>query len=447
MHLEGSMTCPQNTIWDGVTLAFNRKHLLPTLEPPTTPIYRTKYNSRLVRRVITGKPLTMDGMKAGVPTATEEEDEDCDEEGDDENGDDALSSQRGTRSKRAAEKVQLNMLERLEAIPRAVEGLRRACPSLGALFDAKFGEESVMRNEVAPDVYRRFFIQVCAEESVLQMATKPTLDALDAFVAAPNARTSSALVEIPAVHELLSFERAHKESFLDSMVEICQWISQRGRMVLESLIKNPELLRIVDFTEKPWTETGCCYGLPKIRERPWYPKLKHDLNNDVGGKRGAKCSKFYSQYGERQLTGGIMCVWCTHSICYGFHCIPKGEGRNDVFSALITRWEKAPKRVIHGALGPYCMTREPAFFAETQFLIDDFHSVGHTKCAPAAFLKTHCNVDPRLSYINSSAGECGNSGLGRIRKSVSYMSQKRAILYSRVFLCIWNRLRIQKLNQ
>ena len=27
-----------------------------------------------------------------------------------------------------------------------------------------------------------------------------------------------------------------------------------------------------------------------------------------------------------RLTGGIMCVWCTHSVCYGFHCIPLGEG-------------------------------------------------------------------------------------------------------------------------
>jgi hypothetical protein len=113
------------------------------------------------------------------------------------------------------------------------------------------------------------------------------------------------------------------------------------------------------------------------------------------------------------------------------------------FSALVTRWETAPKRVIYDfacALGPNCMTREPEFSSNTQFLIDDFHSVGHTKCSPAAFLKTHCNVDARLSYSNLSAGECGNSGLGDIRKSVSYMSQSRAILYCRVFLCIWNRL-------
>ncbi|KAJ7926347.1 hypothetical protein B0H13DRAFT_1599660, partial [Mycena leptocephala] len=71
---------------------------------------------------------------------------------------------------------------------------------------------------------------------------------------------------------------------------------------------------------------------------------------------------------------------------------------------------------------------------------------GHTKCSPAAFLKSHCNVDPPLSHINSSAGECGNSGIARIRKSVSYMSQSRAILYSKVFLSIWNRLRIRGLH-
>ncbi|KAJ7849340.1 hypothetical protein B0H13DRAFT_2088745 [Mycena leptocephala] len=144
-----------------------------------------------------------------------------------------------------------------------------------------------------------------------------------------------------------------------------------------------------------------------------------------------------------------MCAWCTHSICYGFHCIPRGEGRNDVFSALITRWERPPQRVIYDfacALGPYCMTREPEFFAETHFLIDDFHAAGHTKCAPAAFLKTYCAIDPRLRHINSSAGECGNSGISRIRKSVSYMSQDRAIVYTKVFVSIWNRQRIRSMQ-
>lgn len=189
--------------------------------------------------------------------------------------------------------------------------------------------------------------------------------------------------------------------------------------------------------------------MPAIRRRPRYPKLKHDQVNE-GSKRGATCSKFYGQYGQQRLTGGIMCVWCTHSVCYGFHCIPQGEGRNDVFSAIITRWPEAPKRVIYDfacALGPYCMTREPNFFAKTQFVIDDFHASGHTKCSPAAFLKSYAQVDPRLARINTSAAECGNGGISRIRKGVSYMGQKRAIMFTQVFISIWNRVMIRKLRK
>jgi hypothetical protein len=91
------------------------------------------------------------------------------------------------------------------------------------------------------------------------------------------------------------------------------------------------------------------------------------------------------------------------------------------------------------------MTREPDFFADTLFVVDSFHAKGHSKCSPAAFLSTYANVDPRLAHINPSAAECGNGGLHRIRKSVSYMSQAHAILYTKVFLSVWDRLRIRKL--
>jgi hypothetical protein len=92
------------------------------------------------------------------------------------------------------------------------------------------------------------------------------------------------------------------------------------------------------------------------------------------------------------------------------------------------------------------MTRESGFFADTQFLIDDFHAMGHTKCSSAAFLKSYAEVDPRLSRINSSAAECGNGGIARIRKSVSYMTQEHAILYTRVFIGMWNRAIIRRMS-
>lgn len=155
----------------------------------------------------------------------------------------------------------------------------------------------------------------------------------------------------------------------------------------------------------------------QIRHHPTYPWLTHDQWQDSGGSRGAKCSKYYSQYGEKRQTGGIMCAWCMHSICYGFHCIPKGEGQNDVFSAMVTRWLKPPRCVIYDfacALGPYCMMHKLDFFGDTQFLIDAFHSTSHTKCSPAAFLSNYTAVDPQLARLNSSAAECGNGGIAQI---------------------------------
>jgi len=166
-------------------------------------------------------------------------------------------------------------------------------------------------------------------------------------------------------------------------------------------------------------------------------------------KRGRKCNKYFAQYGQHGLTGGIIAAWCSHSICYGFHCVPECEGRNDIFSAMVTRWPTALKHIIYDAcsLGLYSMLHEPLFFTETSFLIDHFHSTGHSKCSCACFLSEYANTDPSLSKINSSVAECGNSGIKKIRKSVSYMVQQQAIIYTKVYLSMWNRTKLLRMSR
>ncbi|EJD40567.1 hypothetical protein AURDEDRAFT_69942, partial [Auricularia subglabra TFB-10046 SS5] len=189
---------------------------------------------------------------------------------------------------------------------------------------------------------------------------------------------------------------------------------------------------------------------PRIRTRPVYPNIPGDGGTDrasvtdTGGKIG--CSKFYQEYGKKGLTGGLMIIWCPHSVCYGFHCIPKGEGRNDVFSAFYTHWPRPPRAIIYDfacALAPYCMIREPIYYGDTLFLIDKFHSQDHTRCSPACFLSGYTDWSQKLRSVNSSAGECGNAGIAKIRKALSYMSQRHAIILTHIFLAIWNRMRRQ----
>jgi hypothetical protein len=124
--------------------------------------------------------------------------------------------------------------------------------------------------------------------------------------------------------------------------------------------------------------------------------------------------------------------------------MPKAEGRDDVFSALLCYFDTAPSVVIYDfacQLAPYCRNREPEFFKNTLFVIDEMHAKGHSNCSQACFLSNYMQTRSDLLPINSSAAECSNSGLNRIRKSVSYMHETNAILYAHTFISVWNRTR------
>ena len=178
------------------------------------------------------------------------------------------------------------------------------------------------------------------------------------------------------------------------------------------------------------------------------------LENKLQGlsecKTGDVCGKYYDTYKKQGLVGGLMILWCCHLICVRFHIIPICEGRDDVFSALYTQWPTAPKIVVYDftcQLAPYCLLREPQFFRDTRFLVDQFHASGHTKCSRASSSTYVMQFDLNLQVINTSAVEVGNSGAAKIQKSVSYMTQWHAIQYTKVYMDITNRCKIKTMIQ
>ncbi|KAJ7574366.1 hypothetical protein C8J56DRAFT_803143 [Mycena floridula] len=419
--LENDMVCsecgpsPDKVIWDGVTIAFSKKYLNKTICPPTR-----VHNDSLVRKSVRTKMKWQAIEKAETREAIRSSLKDL-KDGEDEE-------------------------MYWKTFDYAFEALIQLDEDAAAIFDAVFGKASVTRRYTRK-AQRRLFEQICAEESILQMITRPALLKLAAFIEEPCKEKATDLLLIPALMHALEREHNDHGEYGDEMIGLCRWLYERASGVFTKLTNNhegpmPDEQKLV---EEPWEQTGCCYSMPQIRHRPRYPKIKWDEKYEGSAKRGGSCSKYYSQYGKNAQTGGIMAPWCTHSIAYGFHCIPVGEGRNDVFSAMVTRWPKAPDIVVYDfacALGPYCMVREPHFFANTVFAVDTFHTSGHKKCSHAAFLQTYTNADPRLKGLNSSAAECGNGVLTRVRKSISYMAQSRAILYLRTFLCHVNRLKL-----
>ena len=80
------------------------------------------------------------------------------------------------------------------------------------------------------------------------------------------------------------------------------------------------------------------------------------------------------------------------------------------------------------------------------FLIDQSHSKGHTSCSKATFLTNYMGPTAELEEVNSAAAECGNKGLKRIRKTVSYSNEANAIIMIATFFAIWNRRRLLQVS-
>ncbi|PPQ69415.1 hypothetical protein CVT26_002453 [Gymnopilus dilepis] len=474
LELDNDMCCrkcgptPNATIWDGVTLAFSRKHLKPSLCPPTTihptskvrrkarhprkpQCFEDPYLRKLLRHTLTGPELRWinDGE---VPADLVGVDEDFS----DDESEEISQLKAEHRAALARYKAAVDMRSRLECIEEVGSRLGQIDASLASLFDQCYGLQKLIHGHKAPSAYTTLFLHMASEDSVLQLITLSDMEYLDRFIKDPTFQNASHLNMFPALYTVIMLELS-KDTQLkitDDLLGLCHWILLRGMTVLVASIteRGGEKDAVRSSPDDDWQKTGCLYSMPQIRNRPQYPSIPRDGLSDIGGqaKRGSGCGKYFSEYGQKRLTGGIMVVWCTHTVCYGFHCIPAAEGRNEVFSAIYTHWEKAPEIIIYDYacnLAPYLMAREPVFFAKTRCLIDHFHSAGHSACGDPCKLKTYVSANASLDRINSSAAECGNSGILRIRKSVSYMTQDHAIIYTKVFLSIRNRLILQKQEQ
>lgn len=160
-RLETDMHCPkcgpdpQDTIWDGVTLAFSQKHQLPSLRPPT--MLHEKSLKRQEVRYRTGQQLIPQvQVRKAVRFVIEgrslivNSEDDWSEEG---------NEFQGQRS-RQLEKKKQDLLSRVEAIPDLCAKLKLVNESLSALFTEHYGVAALLSGKTPPVAYKRLFVQV-----------------------------------------------------------------------------------------------------------------------------------------------------------------------------------------------------------------------------------------------------------------------------------------------
>jgi len=96
------------------------------------------------------------------------------------------------------------------------------------------------------------FIQISAEESILQMIPYPSLMELSAFNAEPTKFNSTHLRCIPALYEVLRFEEfgidrpsstvydGPAEAYNPNLLGLLRWLEQQARATWEDLAAHPD---------------------------------------------------------------------------------------------------------------------------------------------------------------------------------------------------------------
>ncbi|XP_076110329.1 uncharacterized protein LOC143079061 [Mytilus galloprovincialis] len=113
------------------------------------------------------------------------------------------------------------------------------------------------------------------------------------------------------------------------------------------------------------------------------------------------------------------------------------ESPNVPFTFFRTRFKKAPSVIIYDNacnLQNYALNRDPAFFKETKFVVDNLHWKNHKGCSKVYHAKEH----PSLSGINTQMVEQNNSKLQKLKSQLSYMNYDNFILHLKFFLWYCN---------
>ncbi|KAK7021882.1 hypothetical protein VNI00_017171 [Paramarasmius palmivorus] len=237
--LERDMTCPkcgdmpETVIWDGVTLAFSKKHLQNSLKPPT--IIEPEAVTR--SRRYPGGTLWFQLSKEDQPfrksflawlnggkTRSQAGLVDAEEYAE------AVQENDGERNDPSSDRQ--NKAE--DDLKKIVERLENLVPPMAKLLLRVFGPNSQVDRQLLKR-YIVLFQQLAADESLMQMVNENSLQKLGMFVKAPSLQAATTLVDIPALLLVIEGEfHTHRRIPLE-LYELCVWMYGRGCQVLDHL--------------------------------------------------------------------------------------------------------------------------------------------------------------------------------------------------------------------
>ncbi|KAG6818292.1 hypothetical protein H0H93_006226 [Arthromyces matolae] len=198
---------PNDVIWDGVSVGFNKKHMLDTLKPPTisdvaAPQSEAQYIAKQqiipdigIRRALR-KVIKDDAGLSGLTYDSDEEEQ--------------IQQTLRTEAARKQEAA------RLISIPAVVAGLAEFSPYVSALFQKYFGLAAIEARVTPPTRYKKLFIQI------------------KDFLLKPSEHTASRLIDCPALRQVIQTEDGQ---YSEAILGLSLWLYRRGAEIHKNLLQ------------------------------------------------------------------------------------------------------------------------------------------------------------------------------------------------------------------
>ena len=125
-----------------------------------------------------------------------------------------------------------------------------------------------------------------------------------------------------------------------------------------------------------------------------------------------------------------------HGHCYGYHIIKGAEGPKDAFASSAKYMEKPPEEIYYDNachLNDYCFNRAPAYFRDSQFWFDIFHSTNH-KCGD----NHRCQDITGIFNGDTSICEQFNSHLRNFKYIATHLTQPKFCFLLQLIIHYWN---------
>ena len=216
---------PEHLIWDGVTVAFQKKHLLPTLEPPTIIRKDVCEQRRDVVYVGQQQCLTDKALRAGIKRCLK---------GSISSDSEAAKQEYWNSANFVSEKLgELNEHLRSRFI-RQLGQKRSNGEELSKASERFWQQVMCFLSQSSAD---GSLWQLSAQESILQMINRPALQMLGEFVTNPTAFNASRCLGIPALLAVWNEESKKGGVYSREILGIASWLHCRATEVLQCLMK------------------------------------------------------------------------------------------------------------------------------------------------------------------------------------------------------------------